>query len=61
MMTLPIFLLGVLVTGITIAAVLVVGIDEAGDTSHARDADLTRLERALVDRPAVDDPPPGDG
>jgi hypothetical protein len=54
-MTLPIFLLGLIVTGITIAAVLVVGVDEAGDPNHARDADLTPLERALVNRPATDD------
>lgn len=56
-MTLPIFLLGVLVTGITIAAVLTVGIDEAGVTSQARDSDLSNLERALVSRPSDATPP----
>ena len=53
-MTLPIFLLGVLVTGITIAAVLMVGIDGAGDVSNAREEDLNSIERALVNRPAAD-------
>ena len=55
MTNLVIFLLGVLVTGITIAAVLIVGINEAADTSHSRDEDLLPIERELVDRPANDD------
>ena len=50
MMSLPIFLLGVLVTGMTIAAVLMIGIDEAGDVNHSREEDLSAFERAIVDR-----------
>ena len=60
MMTLPIFLLGVLVTGITIAAVLMVGIDEAGDVSNAREEDLNSIERALVNRPVADPSSPAE-
>jgi hypothetical protein len=51
--TFPIFLLGLLVTGITIAAVLSIGIDEAADESQSRDEDLYAFERALVDRPGT--------
>ena len=60
MMTLPIFLLGLLVSGITIAAVLMVGIDEAGDVSNAREEDLNAFERALVNRSAVEPSNPAD-
>lgn len=59
-MTLPIFLLGVLVSGLTIAAVLMVGIDEAGDVSHAREEDLNSFERALVNRPVADHSTPAE-
>lgn len=51
MTTLAIFLLGVLVTGITFAAVILVGLDEASDPSHSRIQDLSPFERSVVNRP----------
>jgi len=56
MTTLAIFLLGVLVTGVTLAAVLVVGLHEAADSDHSRYQDLSSLERSIVDRESSDEP-----
>lgn len=58
MTTLAIFLLGVLVTGITIAAVILIGLDEATDPSHSRIEDLSSFEKSVVNRP--DDGADGD-
>lgn len=54
MTTLAIFLLGVLVTGITIAAVILIGLDEAADPSHSRFEDLSSFEKSMVNRPDED-------
>ena len=51
MTTLGIFLLGILVTGITLAAVILIGLDEAADPAHSRLEDLSSIEKTLVDRP----------
>jgi hypothetical protein len=45
-----IFILGVVVTIITTAAVVLVGLSEAADPSHSRPEDLADWERAIVDR-----------
>ena len=45
-----IFVLGVIVTGITLAAVILVGLGEAADPSQSRPEDLTGWERSLVGR-----------
>jgi hypothetical protein len=50
MTTLAIFFVGLFVTTVTAAAVILVGLSEAGDPVHSRYSDLTSLERALVDR-----------
>ena len=50
MTTLAIFLLGVLVTGITIAAVILIGLDEAADPAHSRVEDLSSFEKSMVNR-----------
>lgn len=51
MTTLGIFLLGILVTGITLAAVIVIGLDEAADLDHSQLEDLSSFEKTLVNRP----------
>lgn len=51
MSTLAIFFLGLLVTGLTLTAVLLIGLSEAADPAHSRLSDLSALERKLVDRP----------
>ena len=51
MTTLGIFLLGTLVTGITFAAVILIGLDEAGDPAHSRLEDLSSFEKSVVNRP----------
>ena len=56
MSTLAIFVLGLIVTGITLAAVVLVGLDEAGDPAHSRLSDLSSLEKNLVDRSAEAEP-----
>lgn len=48
--TLAIFVLGLIVTGITLAAVVLIGLDEAGDPAHSKPGDLSALERKIVDR-----------
>jgi hypothetical protein len=50
MSTLAIFVVGVLVTGITLTAVVLVGLSEASDPAHSRYSDLSTLERSLVGR-----------
>jgi hypothetical protein len=56
MTTLAIFLLGVLVTGVTFTAVLLVGLHEAADSAHSRFEDLSSFERSVVNRDSNDDP-----
>ena len=50
MSTAFIFGLGLVVTAITSAAVILVGISEAADPSHSRPEDLAGWERSLVGR-----------
>ena len=50
MSTLAIFGLGLIVTGMTLAAVFLVGLDEAGDPAHSNLSDLSPLEKNLVNR-----------
>ena len=50
MSTLAIFVLGLIVTGMTLAAVVLIGLDEAGDPAHSKLSDLSSLEKKLVDR-----------
>ncbi len=50
MSTLAIFGLGLIVTGITLAAVFLIGLDEAGDPAHSNLSDLSPLEKNLVNR-----------
>ena len=45
-----IFVLGVIVTGITLAAVILVGLGEAADPGQSWPEDLTAWERSLVGR-----------
>jgi len=47
---LAIFVLGVIVSGITLAGALAVGISEAGDPAQSRPEDLTEFEKEVVDR-----------
>ncbi|MEJ2582811.1 MAG: hypothetical protein P8127_14440 [Acidobacteriota bacterium] len=48
MSSLAIFALGLFVTGLTVAAVSLVGMSEAADPAHSRPEDLTPVERSLV-------------
>jgi hypothetical protein len=48
--TLAIFVIGLLVTGITLTAVVLIGLSEASDPAHSRLSDLSELERNLVGR-----------
>jgi len=59
MSTLAIFVLGLIVTGMTLAAVFLIGLDEAGDPAHSKPGDLSSLEKNLVDR--VGEAGPRDG
>jgi hypothetical protein len=43
--------MGVFVTLITFAGVLLIGLSEAADTVHSRPEDLSGFEKRLVDRP----------
>jgi hypothetical protein len=52
MSTLAIFLVGILVFGMTVTAVILIGLSEAGDPAHSRPSDLSSLERSLVNRQA---------
>jgi hypothetical protein len=51
MSSLGIFVFGFIVTGITLTAVLLIGLSEAADPVHSRLSDLSPLERKLVERP----------
>jgi hypothetical protein len=48
MSDLVIFIFGSVVTAITATATVLIGFSEASDTSHARQEDLTRLEKKIV-------------
>ena len=50
MTAVTIFVIGVLVTGMTLTAVVLVGVSEAADPAHSRAEDLSDWERALVNR-----------
>jgi hypothetical protein len=50
MTAVTIFVIGVLVTGMTLTAVVLVGVSEAADPAHSRPEDLSDWERALVNR-----------
>ncbi len=52
-----IFVIGVLVTGTTLTAVVLVGISEAADPAHSRAEDLSDWERSFVDRDRADKVP----
>ena len=43
-----IFLFGLLVTGMTVVATILVGLSEASDTNMSREKDLTDVEKKLV-------------
>jgi len=60
MTSLGIFLLGILVTAITLTAVLLVGLGEAADPLHSRAEDLSSIESKLVDREIQSPDPSGD-
>ncbi len=45
-----IFAVGVVVSGVALAAVVLVGLQEAGDPALSRDEDLTEIERKIVGR-----------
>ncbi len=55
MTALGIFILGSIVTAITGCAAVLVGLDEAADTTQSRAQDLTAIEKKLVDRGTSDD------
>jgi hypothetical protein len=48
--TIAIFIIGLFVSGITLTAAMFVGIQEASDPALSRVADLTELEKRIVDR-----------
>ena len=48
MSTFAVFVLGLFVTGLTLTAVLLIGMSEAADPAHSRPDDLLPLERSLV-------------
>lgn len=58
MTTLGIFLLGILVTGITLTAVVMIGLGEAADPIHSRVEDLSSIESRIVDRGTDPKTPP---
>ena len=60
MSTLAIFVLGLIVTGMTLAAVVLIGLDEAGDPAHSKLGDLSSLEKNLVGRSAEAEPEAAD-
>lgn len=57
MTAVTIFVIGVLVTGMTLTAVVLVGVSEAADPAHSRTEDLSDWERALVNRGGTEDQP----
>jgi hypothetical protein len=50
MSTVGIFIIGLFVSGVTFAAVLMVGLQEAADPALSRLEDLTDLEKKIVGR-----------
>lgn len=50
MSTLGIFILGLLVTGLTFSATVLVGLQEAADESLTRVQDLTEFEKKVAGR-----------
>jgi len=53
MVHMDIFILGLFVTSITVAGIILVGLNEAEDPVHSQPEDLTTWEKRLVDRPDV--------
>lgn len=54
MTALGIFILGTIVTAITGYAAVLVGLEEAADTSQSRPQDLTAIEKKWVGRESKD-------
>ncbi len=50
MSTLVIFIVGLFVSGLTLAAALLVGLQEASDPALSRIEDLTEVEKTIVGR-----------
>ena len=50
MSTILIFIIGLFVSGITLAAATLVGLQEASDPALSRVEDLTEFEKKIVDR-----------
>ena len=50
MNTIAIFIIGLFVSGITLAAATLVGLQEASDPAQSRVEDLTEFEKKIVDR-----------
>jgi len=62
MSALAIFVVGLFVTGLTVAAAYLIGMSEAADPAHSRPDDLSPLERSLIghlreDLPEISDKP----
>ena len=55
MTALGIFILGTIVTAITGYAAVLVGLEEAADSTQSRVQDLTAIEKRLVGRASQDD------
>ena len=55
MTALGIFILGTIVTAITGYAAVLVGLQEAADTTQSRVQDLTATEKKIVGRGSVED------
>jgi hypothetical protein len=50
MNTIVIFILGVFVSGLTLTAAVLTGLQEAADPAHSRLEDLTEMEKKIVGR-----------
>ena len=50
MSTFPIFIVGLFVSGLTLAAAVLVGLQEAADPALSRTEDLTEAEKKIVGR-----------
>lgn len=50
MSTIAIFVLGLFVSGITLAGAVLIGLQEASDPALSRMEDLTEIEKKIVDR-----------
>ena len=55
MTAVTIFVISVLVTGMTLTAVVPVGVSEAADPAHSRTEHVSDWERALVNRDQAED------